>query len=142
LFSPPLEPALTESSNSTRTNRRDIILPNYAVSGFWAFARQHYKADFVVADAKNYVSAIGKNEIIHVANYLSPQGAGLLGLIITRKGVDSAGSWTLREQWLMHSKMIVVLVDEDVTQMLSMRDVGEDPSTIVRQRIEDFRLQI
>ena len=44
LFAPPLGKPLYELSDSSKTNRRDIILPNYAESGFWQFLRDNYFA--------------------------------------------------------------------------------------------------
>lgn len=143
LFCPPLKKPLPEHADKTKTNRRDFILPNYAENGFWHVLQRNYMADFVVADAKNYSRKIGKNEILQVANYLKPRGAGLFGMIFSRHGCDAAGGMhTLREQWLLHGKLILVLSDEEVCSMLiAMRDIRK-PEYIVEEIIEQFRLSI
>jgi hypothetical protein len=140
LFNPPLELPLPERSNVTRVNRRDIILPNYAHEGFWAFMRTHYKADFVVVDAKNNSKQVKKGAILQLANYLTLHGTGLFGLVLTRVGASDSAYWTQREQWVLHNKLIVVLTDDDLRQMLTARDNGDEPETTIRQKIEDFRL--
>jgi hypothetical protein len=33
--------------------------------------RQHYLADFVIAEAKNYTNPVSKNEVLQLANYLT-----------------------------------------------------------------------
>ncbi|TCG06677.1 hypothetical protein BZM27_24585 [Paraburkholderia steynii] len=105
LFCPTLSKPISEHSDITKTNRRDFILPNYAESGFWTFLRNKYMADYLVVDAKNYSRKIKKAEVLQVANYLKPHGAGLFGAIISRNGGDTAGcAHTLREQWLIHQK--------------------------------------
>jgi hypothetical protein len=43
---------------------------------------------------------------------------------------------------MMHNKLILVLNDEDVIQMLSAQAGGEHPEALVQQKIEDFRLAI
>lgn len=142
LFHPPLEAPFSEHANSSKVNRRDILLPNYSTDGFWAFMRTHYKADFVVADAKNHSAPVKKNDILQLANYLTAHGPGLFGIITTRIGHDDGAEWTRREQWTVYNKLIIVLTDEDMRQMLSARDAGDEAEATIRQRIEDFRLSL
>lgn len=139
LFCPPLEAPLTESANATRINRRDIILPNYAQDGIWAFLRFHYRADHIVVDAKN-TQSVTKNHVLQLGNYLSYHGAGLLGFILSRREPDFAAKITRQEQWVLHNKMIIFLNDDDARTMIASKESGEDPAVVVRQRIEDFRL--
>jgi hypothetical protein len=87
-ISPPLSTPIVELSDESGTNRRDIILPNYAERGFWSFVRERYCADFIVVDAKNHADCVGKTEALQVLNYLKAHGAGLLGLIVSRAGGD------------------------------------------------------
>ncbi|MEV8045726.1 hypothetical protein AB0P02_18060 [Streptomyces griseoluteus] len=142
LFCPPLSPPLWERPNFSSVNRRDLILPNYALDGLWAYLRTRYQADHVVIDAKNYAESIKKNEILQIANYLQRHGVGLFALIFSRTEPDSRLLYTLREQWVLHDKMIVVLSDADVSQMLSDKRTGGDPAELLRQKIEDFRLSV
>ena len=142
LFCPPLQQVLPQSRNEVGVNRRDFILPNYATDGFWNFMRVHYHADFVVAEAKNLGGRVHKAEVLQIANYLTRHGTGLVGMLLTRHGFDSDARWTSREQWLLHDKLIVGFEDDDYRQMLVSKRAGGDPSDLVRQRIEDFRLRI
>ena len=58
-------------------------------------------------------------------------------------GGDSAGcEHTLREQWLVNSKMIVVLDDEDIKEMLVAKLDGRAPEDLLAQKIEQFRLSM
>jgi hypothetical protein len=140
LFCPPLKTPIPESSNVPRINRRDFIVPNYVSDGFWHFMRLHYRADYLVVDAKNNCGQANKTHVLQIANYLSSFGTGLFGIIITRKGMDRAGMYTCREQWMLHGKMIITLNDGDLLQMLESKKIGADPEDLVRQKIEDFRL--
>lgn len=140
LFSPPLEVPIYESFNYTRINRRDIIMPNYSSSGFWLFMRQEYGAHHVVVDAKNYCKAVSKEAVLQLANYLVDHGAGRFGLILTRVGEGQSAFLTRREQWAIHRKMIVVLTDEDLLQMLLNKLDNRPTEQLLQQKIEDFRL--
>jgi hypothetical protein len=143
LFTPPLGRPIPELSDKSQVNRRDFIMPNYSDKGFWAFLREKYEADYIVIDAKNYAKKIKKNQILQLANYLKPHGAGLFGLIVSRKGGDSGGcEHTLREQWLVHRKLILVLDDDDIRAMLLAKSDGRQPEDIIGQKIEHFRLSM
>ncbi|MFH8402220.1 hypothetical protein [Streptomyces sp. wa1064] len=142
LFCPPLRSPIWESSNAAEVNKRDFILPNYATGGFWKFLREKYHADYVVVDAKNYQEGVEKKEVLQIANYLSLHGTGLFALIMTREDPRESGSYTIRDQWIQHGKLIVTLNDREVEQMLVDKSFGNDPSELIRQKIEDFRLGI
>jgi hypothetical protein len=143
LFVPPLNPPIPQSRDERNANRRDYILPNYALDGgFWQFMRTHYEAHLVVAEVKNLSRGPGKAEVLQVANYLNPRGTGLFALILARGDLDQTARWICREQWVQHRKLIVGLSDEDVLQMVRTKIAGSDPAELVRQKIEDFRLGI
>ena len=142
LFCPPLSSPLQEHSDLTRTNRRDIILPNYATEGFWKFIRESYRGDYIVVDAKNYKSKIKKKEVLQVSNYLKAHGAGLFGMIICRTKSDQACIHVLREQWAAYRKLILILNDEDIETMILAKLSKRNPEEIISQKIEDFRLSI
>jgi len=140
LFVPPLAPLRWEYSDAEGYNRRDIILPNYSESGFWAYLRERYAADFIVVDAKNLTDEIGKDEALQILHYLKADGAGLFGLLITRKGLSEACQHALANHWTRHGKMVICLTDEDILQMLRLKEAGGEPESVIRQAIETFRL--
>ncbi|MFS0700069.1 hypothetical protein AB6N24_08880 [Cellulomonas sp. 179-A 4D5 NHS] len=140
LFCPPLEQPISESANESKINRRDFVIPNYVSDGFWGFMRDKYAAEYIVVDAKNYCKGIEKDQVLQIANYLNRHGAGLFGVIISRGPSRSSAELTRREQWILHSKLILTLTDDDLQQMLSNKQAGADATDVVRQKIEDFRL--
>ncbi|MEI2396722.1 MULTISPECIES: hypothetical protein [Paenibacillus] len=141
-FCPPLSKPICESRDATNSNRRDYILPNYSNEGFWKFIRDKYNADYIVIDAKNYSKKVSKKDILQIANYLKPFGAGLFGIIFSRNGGDSNGCFhTAREQWMLHGKMIIILDDYDMKSILkspNKRGVEE----VISAKIQDFRLRM
>ena len=142
LFCPPLEAPLPESWDQPKINRRDWILPNYAPDGFWRFMRDTYRADYIVVDAKNYKGKVKKEHALQVANYLKAHGSGLFGLIVSRNGGDRACHLTIREQWMTHRKLILVLTDQDTEAMLLSASSGGRPEDVIGLAIQDFRLSM
>jgi hypothetical protein len=140
LLCPPLSSPLGELPNSAKVNRRDFVLPNYATTGFWEYMRAYYAGHYIVVDAKNYTGNVKKGEVLQLANYLSAHGAGLFGMIVCRNGADRSAEVTRREQWVIHRKMIIIVNDDDLRQMMSLRTSDTDPSDLLRQKLEEFRL--
>ncbi len=142
LFCPPLSLPIWELSDEAGINRRDIILPNYAEEGFWAFIRARYAADYVVVDAKNHTEEIGKDPVLAIAHYLKEAGAGMFGIIVSREGSDKSGKATVKDFWISSRKLVVILDDSHIIQMLTNKKAGLPPEDVIRQRIEEFRLSL
>lgn len=142
LFCPPLNKPIGELYDHVKANRRDFIMPNYAEEGFWKFARQNYMADFIVIDAKNSAKGVKKQDILQMANYLKRHGVGLFGIIIARTYNEKRTREILNEIWGFQNKMIVILDDNDIEQMLIEKKNNGEPEKIIRQKIEDFRISI
>lgn len=142
LFCPPLDPVSEQNSDANLANRRDFIVPNYAECGYWPYLRQRYRADFIVVDAKNSAKGIVKDDILQVAHYLKEKGVGLFGLIFSRCGIDESAEKHLQDIWRNENKMLIILNDSDVEQMLLNKQRGNDPCQIIIEKIQEFRLRI
>ncbi|MCK4951277.1 MAG: KTSC domain-containing protein [Gammaproteobacteria bacterium] len=142
LFTPPLGKPRYELADKTKTNRRDITIPNYAENGFWRLLREGNFADYIVIDAKNLTKLIEKRDVLQVSNYLKKFGTGLFGMIVSRNKPHQNAIHTQREHWIADNKLIIFLQDEDIIQMLTMKDGAGKPEEVIRQKIEDFRLSL
>ncbi len=142
LFCPPLEVPMTEVSDQEKRNRRDIILENGVGDGFWARIRVTYEAHYIVADAKNYKAPLKKEPILSISHYLKPHGCGMFGMILSRAGAGPAAKHAIKEQWIGSRKLIVVLTDQDLLEMLRLKSEANDPEQHLGQLIRDFRLSL
>lgn len=142
LFCPPLEIPHYELADLDSRNRRDIIFENDANEGFWKSMREIYKAYYIVVDAKNYSKPLSKRPIIDIAYYLKPYGCGMFGIIACRKGTNGASEHAIKEQWIGNKKMIVVLSDEDLIEMLEIKNNSGNPEAIIRKKIANFRMKL
>jgi hypothetical protein len=104
--------------------------------------RSRYAADFIVVDAKNYTEEIGKEEALQILHYLKEDGAGPFGILISREGLSDACRSALANHWIRHGKLVICLSDEEIIQMLRLKEPGAPPETVIRQAIEDFRLSL
>lgn len=139
LFVPPLGPVHYEDTDTAKRNRRDLILENWAPDGFWAQLRTAYSAEQIVVDAKNFSKAIGKRSVIELSHYLKPYGCGMFGMIFTRQPPSPSAAHAQREEWIGGRKMILVLDDSVVTEMLRLKAAGARAEEVLRNRISKFR---
>ena len=142
LFCPPLDSVSEQNADGDNANRRDFVIPNYAEHGYWKHIRERYKAEFIPVDAKNSSEPVGKDDILQVSHYLKEKGLGLFGLIFSRIGLNDAAMIHLKDIWQNENKMIVVLNDNDVEQMLLNKQNGYDPARLIIERIQEFRQKI
>lgn len=142
LFTPPLGQSIWESADHSGANRRDVIFPNYTSEGFWKFLRESYNADFIIIDPKNYKNKVTKAQILQIANYLKPHGAGMFAIIACRNGGDTGSITTLREQWAAYRKLIILLTDDDIEAMLLASSSHGNPEEVIGQVIQEFRLSM
>ena len=140
LFSPALDLPHYELADNDKRNRRDIIFENDSTEGFWRTIREVYQGDYIVIDAKNYSKPLAKRPIIDIAHYLKPYGCGMFGIIVSRKGSGPASNHAIKEQWVGNKKMILVLSDEDLIDMLETKKKSGNPESIIKKKIADFRM--
>lgn len=140
LFSPPLELSSYEAFDYTRSNRRDIILENPADQGFWYNIKNTYYADYIIIDAKNHCKPIGKKSVIEIGHYLKKHGCGLFGILLTRKGLSKPADMARRELWISDHKLIIILSDKDIINMIEYKMDNKSPEDIIYQLITKFRI--
>ena len=95
-----------------------------------------------MADAKNYSQNVSRKDILQLSNYLKAHGTGLFGMLIARRGVSDSAYYTVRELWALEKKLILIVHDNDLEQMLLEKESGREPENVIRQKIEDFRLSV
>lgn len=143
LFCPPLESPKFEESDLSGKNRRDMIFENSALDGFWRIAREVYNAHQIVVDAKNYSKSLTKKPILEIAHYLKPYGCGMFGIIVSRSDASSAGLHAVKEEWISNKKMIVIMTDKDIIEMLNIKKKdGGKPEEIIRRKVANFRISL
>ncbi len=122
-------------------HERDIVLEVPAGSaGFLKYMKKLCKLWYIVVDAKNYSTPITEVEVNAVSRYLDERGVGMLALLVSRlPPAESA----YREQISQYKngKVILLLQDEDLIEMMSLRETDYDPVSLIADRYNDLRLR-
>jgi hypothetical protein len=136
---PPLGEPIEETPARGRDLRRDLIfhIP-YDTKGFWAYVQMNYKSLALIVDCKNYAGPLHQNEIIITAKYLNEKGLGLFGIMLCRRGLSESARRTQKSLW-NEGKLLLALSDDDLKDMLKLKELGDDPSKIIDNAMRKFR---
>lgn len=143
LFVPPLTAPMRQPRTYSGTDRRDAILPNrnHSQDNPWGHLLVELDARMVLFEFKNYsTEPVGKDEVNQTRNYLS-QPIGRLGILISRTGYAPGASVKRNGAYSEDKKVILLLSDEDLKEMLYMKERGEDPADLVMDAIERFYVE-
>ena len=143
LFVPDLGEPVSQSSTLDKSQRRDLIMKNQAQDGFWAWMRERYKADYLVAEMKNNKGPVGNNSVWQLAGYMKEKGVGFFGMLIARNGISrGTANPAIIDQWVHSNKMIVPISDEDLVDMVRLRDNGGNPTDFLGNLIDRVRCRV
>ncbi len=143
LFVPPLKLPKIQSRTESGIDIRDAIFPNRSSNENWRFIREDYAGKYILFEFKNYTADtgldLGKDEVNQVKNYLY-HTIGRIGIICSPKRPSTNGIFARKMAYIEEKKLILFLTNEDLTEMMMKKYMGEDPSDIIVDLIDEFNL--
>ena len=141
LFNPELINGELEVRTIEGTERRDIIFTNDSDKTFWTHLRNEHSAIFLMFETKN-VEQLDNRDINQAATYLGDR-LGRLGFIVTRNQAPAAQQKKLLSVYNDSTprKIILVLSDQDLANMLDAQCEGKDPMGHIQRLYREFRTQ-
>lgn len=142
LFSPELIDGELEARTIEGTERRDIIFTNDSDLTFWSYLRAEHSAFVIMFEVKNS-KELNNFYLNQVATYLGDR-IGRLGFVVTRHELEEAQQ---KKAFSIYNdstprKIILVLSDADMRQMIDMKCQGHDPMRYVQKMYRDFRTSV
>lgn len=127
LFNPALIDGELEVATVDGTERRDIIFTNDSNEPFWSELRSRHLSPLIMFETKN-TTALDSSHFNQMASYLGDR-IGTLGFIVTR---NSVGKPQQKKAYSIYNdsnprKMILVLSNPDLLNMLDMKCSGKNP---------------
>lgn len=109
-------------------NRYDLICRVKNGNEFWNVIINEFKSRYVVFEFKNYNSKVKQTQVYTTEKYLFQKALRNVCFMISRFGLDdnacTATKGILRES----GKLIIDLCDDDLINMLNIKENGEEPS--------------
>lgn len=116
----------------------DAIFPIRSNNPPWSLVRSEYTTRFIVAEFKNYCEPIGQLQVESIAQYLWRPAFRFFGLLVSRQQPSSSAIAQRRRKWLEEQKCIVLLTDDDLCEMVHLREASEQPFDVIDAHLEDF----
>lgn len=105
---------------------------------FWRIMEQYFNSKYIIFEYKNYAGKITQREIYTTERYLYQKALRNVAIIIARSGYDGNSEWAAKGCLRENGKLILLLKIEDVKMMYKMKQDGNDPSTILLNKLDEL----
>jgi len=123
-------------------NRYDYVCRVRPTTEFWKFVIDHLDSRYILFEFKNYTGRIKQGQILTTEKYLLSRGLRRVAIIMTRSGADTHALKMTQGAMREHGKMMLVVNDERVCEMLHMKERGEDPTDCLFDIADNFLLTL
>ena len=121
-------------------NRYDLIcrIRPTTETDFWKFLIEHLNSRYVVFEFKNYRGKISQGQILTTEKYLLERGLRRVAIIFSRKGAAKDAVKMTQGAMREQGKLMIVVDDRLLCEMLHMRENGKDPSDLLFELTDNF----
>jgi hypothetical protein len=142
LFKDDLEGWHKQKRTDDGLNRYDFVCRIRPTTDFWSFLIDHLNSRYVLFEFKNYTGQIRQGQILTTEKYLLEKGLRKVAIIFSRKGGDKNAYSMTQGAMREHGKLMLLVDDEKLCEMLRMKDRGNDPTDRLFQLADDFLLAL
>jgi hypothetical protein len=131
-----------QSRSEDNLDIRDAVYPIGSGNVFWDDLKRMCATRSAVAEFKNFSGPITQKEVESVQQYLFRKAMRMFGLLCSRSAPSASALRARRRAWMEQDKLIVLLSDEDMKEMVRARSLGGDPSTVIDAQLDEFFLHL
>ena len=123
-------------------NRFDYVCRIRPTTDFWQFLLHHLDSRYVLFEFKNYTAKIKQGQILTTEKYLLERGLRRVAIVISRAGAEADAIKMTQGAMREHGKLMLIVDDEKICEMLHMKERGEDPTDRLFELADDFLLAL
>ncbi|GBQ94878.1 hypothetical protein [Gluconobacter cerinus] len=123
-------------------NRYDSVCRIQSTTEFWQFIVQHLDSRYVIFEFKNYTGKIKQGQILTTEKYLLEKALRRVAIIFSRDGADKNAVTMTQGAMRESGKLMLILDDDKVCEMLHMKERGEDPTDYLFDLADNFLLTL
>jgi hypothetical protein len=131
-----------QKTSDTGIHRYDLVARIASEHDFWASVVRYFKTWYVVFEFKNHTRFVTQSEIHSTEKYLFVPAMRSVAFIISRKGADKNAKAIMRGALRESGKLMLSLNLDDVCKMLEMKDNGDDPNTLLFERLDEMLMKL
>ncbi len=111
-------------------------------NAFWNLIIDDFKSRYIIFEFKNYKDKIKQTQIYTTEKYLFQRALRNVAFIISREGADDNAIKVTKGILRETGKLIINLTDDDLCEMLKMKQSGDEPSDFLFEKIDTFLLKM
>ena len=123
-------------------NRFDSVCRIRPTTEFWQFLLHDLDSRYVLFEFKNYTAKIKQGQILTTEKYLLERGLRRVAIVISRAGAEADAIKMTQGAMREHGKLILIVDDEQICEMLHMKEGGEDPTDRLFELADNFLLAL
>lgn len=123
-------------------NRYDYVCRVRPTTEFWKFVIDHLDSRYILFEFKNYSGKIKQGQVLTTEKYLLERGLRRMAIIMTRAGAEPHAIAMTQGAMREHGKLMLIVDDEKVCDMLHMKERGEDPTDCLFEITDNFLLTL
>ncbi|MDU9414898.1 restriction endonuclease [Pseudomonas sp. zfem005] len=131
-----------QKSTDGGASRYDFVCRVSPTTEFWKFLVDNLNSRYIIFEFKNYSSKIKQGQILTTEKYLLERGLRRVAIIFTRLGADKNAISMMQGAMREHGKLILSIDDNEVCNMLQMKEEGDDPTDLLFKLVDDFLLSL
>lgn len=138
IFKPDLGPPDRQNRTDDGLDIMDAIFPIRSSNPPWSQVRAEFATRFVVGEFKNFVDPIGQKQVESIAQYLWAGAKRQFGILVSRAPPSDSALAQRRRAWIDQQKMIVFVTDQELIEMLQVREAEGEPYEALDAQVEEF----
>ena len=141
-FFPQLGVPSVQSRSEDGLDIRDAVFPIAGDHAFWQEIKRTCSTRFMVAEFKNYTESVRQREVETIQQYLYSKGMRMFGVLCSRNQPSELALLARRRAWVEADKLILLLSDEDLKDLVRAKSYGEKPTDVLDAQLGEFFLRI
>ena len=124
-------------------NRNDLLcrIISYE-NNFWFELANDFHTRYIVFEFKNYTDTVKQTEIFTTEKYLFLTALRSVSFIISRNVADDNAKTAAKGALKEVGKLIIILDNNDMCEMLAFKDRGDEPSIVLQRKIDDVLIRL
>ena len=131
-----------QNSTDDTLHRFDLIAKIASMNDLWKYLARDFRSRFVIFEFKNHTDPITQSEVYSTEKYLFNTALRSIAVIISRKGADKNANIAMKGALRENGKLIICLNDDEILQMLHMKDNDDDPNTYLSEKIDKILMNL
>ena len=91
---------------------------------------------------KNYIGEIKQGQVLTTEKYLLEPSLRRAAILMTRAGADKSAKGVIQGAMREQRKLVLVIDDDQVCEMLHMKENGEEPADLLFDVADEFLLSL